>query len=346
MLREIEEEGAYDRLFWVIKSQKLADSKFNGILNDFDLNKCTLEAILHSISVGVYLEEEDQGNLQIYIEHEMFFIENSEEWEFGNEMVLNNKSYCQNYDIPTELYREIEYAIVKVFRYELKEDIASIVSSLNGFFNNENRIEYLNKKHLECWSSANTPSQFLLYMGTSNDYENWQDYFTMIISERTDLTKEYLSRSKYGNFKIERDYFYNEIKDWVYYYRLKNIIDFCVLKIDELQNENLNGEIEKPNLSTLIFKNDGLKIFDFIVLKYTLKKDRAFFSYLYYFLQAEKKINLYTKDNIIYREYVLDKFSYLKTFSRVISSNAENQYKKTDVEDNFKNILKSYSETN
>ncbi len=131
---------------------------------------------------------------------------------------------------------------------------------------------------------------------------------------------------------------------WLEFYRREKLIQFCKSKINELQNfDKSKNVISQPSLSDLLFTEDGEYIFNHIISNYVGKKNKAFYSYLYSYLQLKSKlVNNFKKDSETYRSFIMKNFLTEK-FSRIIVSNAFKQERKTDIFLIFDNLMKSYS---
>ena len=116
---------------------------------------------------------------------------------------------------------------------------------------------------------------------------------------------------------------------------------FVENKIEKFNNENnsfslLNHIPSEEEIS--LFKGNGIDIFNTIISNYKKEKNPAFFSYLFFFLKANKLLNISgTTDSVKYRDYILKKYGV--SFPRIINSSAQKQTEHENKMNEFKNII-------
>mgnify|MGYP006150968425 FL=1 len=183
-------------------------------------------------------------------------------------------------------------------------------------------------------------SDFLLYQNKPNNstFESWQEFIFFDIDEP--FLKHYLT-SKFSEEADESFFIENNLTDWVHFYLRKKIVLFVENKIEKFNNENnsfslLNHIPSEEEIS--LFKGNGIDIFNTIISNYKKEKNPAFFSYLFFFLKANKLLNISgTTDSVKYRDYILKKYGV--SFPRIINSSAQKQTEHENKMNEFKNII-------
>jgi hypothetical protein len=308
---------------------------FKNLLNDFDLNNPNNEMIDHMIKSGYYRICESGRNY-----YEKFKPKN---YILGIEIIYNDTPYLFSREFSNELYDYLKSIILDLYDRNFEKDKFTVELKLKGYFDSTEQLEILKKILNKCHDvEGDLAEDFFSYL---NSGDVWlKDWITTSFSEEDEIYRYYLKTTPEEklNDSIIIDVY---LPMWLEFYRRKKLIEFCNLKIRELQNSELNKiEIFNSKRETeIIFSEDGENIFNYINSNYSHKRNRAFYSYLYLYLQSKHKlINNLKKDSIIYRNYVMK--NYLDgNFSKIIDSNAYKQEKKRDVFLIFDNLMKSYS---
>lgn len=314
---------------------KKLNAKYNGILEGYDLQKYSSELIDKLIELGVYSELK----LENPIEDSFYWSLKDMEYSFGPELIYNNKLYALSDELHSEIFTTLKYIAEEYSSSIVEQDLNILISELNGFIKVDEKIIFLKLKHQKLWEPNDNTDQFMIYMGFSKSeiYKNWEDYVINYLSFDGHYYEFYLSLK--GRKEVEESIFYNNIyKNWVNFYRLKNLIEFCKEKINEFE---ANSKQSENSLSQLIFKNDGYKVFEHIVSKYSEEKNKAFFSYLYSFLRTKDKIIKDRIDNKDYRDFIYEHFGI--KMSRVIQSSPNNPKTESERHETFLNYMKTYS---
>jgi hypothetical protein len=339
---EFKEQPKYSNLkdLFVIGPMKIfriKNMQFNDILNEFDLDKPCNKLIEKLINHNYYVE--DLGN-----EYYREFV--PEEYSFGGETKYNNIPYRVNVDFFAEVYAYLKSIIEDLYDRNFTKDIFSITLNLEACLNNSMKIDLLKECLKECYNvDSEEAEDFLMYLKDGSDV--WEDNITGWIPFEDEIYMYYLKSTpleKLNNSNILDRY----LPQWFEFYRREKLISFCKNKINELEtldkSNNSSYNVKYPsNLKNLIFKEDGAEMYNYINSSYSGKKDRAFYSYIYSFLQSKSKlIDNFKKDLKYYRDFVLED-SEFNTFPKIINSNADKQEKKKAMFLAFENIIKSYS---
>ena len=333
-------EYSYKILLNVTLNQVYKDNlslKFNGILKDINQH-IKVDFLSFLIDNDIYQTDNSRQleNLKLVD------FKRIKKFELGQTLRYNDNYYSLNEQIYNEIYSLANYTIEKKIKIEFSFDYDTITSEINSFLNTQDKVNFLTQKHSDLWKNFNEDcmSNFLLFMGIENShvfYPTWKDYMIDTLFWESDFMELYLTSS---SIKVDfESSFYTNFKDWVKFYRTKNLINFCKEKIEELKKPNSNST--QKGQESQIFKDDGLQMFWHIKNNNTKVENRAFFSKLYTFLLDQKKISFFTGDSVDYREYVLG-FSEFKSFSGIIK-NEPTSKAKTDMEIYFRELLETYS---
>lgn len=318
-----------------MKSFRIKKMQFKNILNDFDLDKPSNKLIEKLIKHNYFVE--DLGN-----EYYQDFI--PEKYCIGAETKYNNIPYRVNEDFFSEVYAYLKSIVEDLYDRNFTKDIFSITLNLEACLNNSMKIDLLNECLRECYNvDSEEAEQFLMYLKDGSDV--WEDNITGWIPFEDEIYMYYLKSTPIENLN-NSNILDKYLPQWFEFYRRQKLINFCKNKITELETpvKNNNSNIKNSaNLKNLIFKEDGAEIFNHIKLNYSGEKNRAFYSYLYGFLQSKSKlIDDLKKDLQYYKDFVLED-SEFNTFTKIINSNAVKQEKKKAMFLAFENIIKSYS---
>lgn len=104
------------------------------------------------------------------------------------------------------------------------------------------------------------------------------------------------------------------------YLKYDLLLLFKVRILSEIINEILIKDSQvKTSTEKSIFSIGGIEVFNKIIKLYAGEKNRAFYSYLYYYLGNKKLLLDFTGDNLKYRNYIL-KYYDLESFSKIINN--------------------------
>jgi hypothetical protein len=355
-------DRAYERLLRFTQSGHFTTElglKFCGILKDCNLARHDSEFIELLIKKNVYVEDEEL--IEAFPDGELKDFVTNETHRFGHEGTYNGKGYALNNQIYNEIYKSADYFIKDSFSYIYEIDTNLLIAEISSLPTNSEKIKFLSQKQSLLWTffKGEDVSQFLLFMEVpvarrpfnyleeeeEDDnqeplFANWEHWATNTLTWESDFMELYLT-----NCEIKDNFdsgFYETFKTWVNFYRIRELINFCKRKIDEIRKPNSAKTKERKEIE--IFKADGLEIFNFIRENQVGKQNNAFYSYLYFFLKTNLKLNVTSNDSATYRRYILAN-EYVATFSKIIKTEDHSQAK-IDAENDFKKTLLSYSDKN
>lgn len=272
---------------------------------------------------------------------------------FDKTIRFNTKEYCLNPALPKEIFDSMEFLVEELNTINY-EDYNVIENQIYARYTNEEKIQFLVEKRKELYLIIQNDYEFPLFLGLrkTDDYDNWQDYIYSYFLWNNDFIIKYLTED-INIDDFPKGLFYL----WHKFYKTKKLVEFCENKINELARKKTDDSIEKIEglktlddnsndkatnnpLSNIIFKEDGLEIFNFIVSKYPKLKTKAFFSYLFFFIKKINKSNIEGNDSVDYRTYILTEFGI--EFPRIIYSISEKQSAKEKINILFEKYLIEY----
>lgn len=104
------------------------------------------------------------------------------------------------------------------------------------------------------------------------------------------------------------------------YLKYDLLLLFKVRILSEIINEILIKDSQvKRSTEKLIFSSEGIEVFNKILNLHVGEKNRAFYSYLYYYLKNKNLLIESKNDNKKYRNYILKYFG-LESFSKIINN--------------------------
>jgi len=104
------------------------------------------------------------------------------------------------------------------------------------------------------------------------------------------------------------------------YLKYDLLLLFKVRILSEIINEILIKDSQvKRSTEKLIFSSEGIEVFNKIINLHVGEKNRAFYSYLYYYLKNKNLLIESKNDNKKYRNYILKYFG-LESFSKIINN--------------------------
>lgn len=327
--------------------------EFIGVIKDYNLfeNKKSIPYLEYLIDCKIYLEQEE---IEYHRQYENIF--DLMEWDFNadflDDFIHNNKKYRWNFKIYSEIYEASKYIIDNCLGFELNQDILFIISELNGCVDLDDKITLLKEKLKFYWRPFEHTSEFLLFMDERHDWEGqtWEDEIRSFLVEDDIFCVFYLTRSKEIDLK-DSSYYNNHFKLWIEHYRKRRLIDFCKTEIERLKgvfnDQEKVIEIKKITEnkdikinSDIIFKENYVRLFNYIVKSYSDKKNKAFFSYLYHFFSNNGFLLKNKKSSVPYNNYLVCN-NYIDEFSKVIQRGSENS-KNSDEEKRMFEIFQTY----
>lgn len=316
--------------------------QFKNKYIDIELSKNSTLLLDDFLFDKLYIESNDLENFILeYGNVEEFSIQSP--FVFSSLIVHRNHIYSLNHEL---LYKEI-YSVLnelintsKVINTSYLKLIDQIENYFSGIQTAIEKINFLELLLKKLHDIGELSSDFLLYQNKPNNstFESWQEFIFFDIDEP--FLKHYLT-SKFSEEADESFFIENNLTDWVHFYLRKKIVLFVEDKIKKFNNENnsfslLNHIPSEEEIS--LFKGNGIDIFNTIISNYKNEKNPAFFSYLFFFLKANKLLNISgTTDSVKYRDYILKKYGV--SFPRIINSSAQKQTEHENKMNEFKNII-------
>lgn len=316
-------------------------TKFKGKYHNKNINN-NEKYINDFIDQGLYYHDEifqkdfDKNTINQFIN-----------FKFGEPYLYDQVLYNFRFDeLFNEIFLLVNHAIKTnpslVYSYESLCNKISL--SLEGFVTAKNKIDFLETLIQNIYCKIKPHNEFLLFTKNHERHSQWEDYISELFEfDNSDFEVFYLTSDV--NYDISKTLFFKEgLYNWIYFHQTTNILSFIKNKIIEINTENKSAKKtnKKPTSSELnIFKKEGLLMFNCIVENYDKEKNKAFFSYLFHYLNQKNQLKIYnstsSKDFINY----IDKRFNLK-MSRVIKSNSEVEYKKEKIFIQFEDILTHY----
>ena len=335
MLKDLK-EFHYKILLIAISTKNLAndlDLKFNGILEGIEVNNFSNSLFETLIEKEIYVEE--------YYDKEKFeglympIPLNQDDW-FGVEGLFNGKLYYLNEKIYNEIYKLANHLISNhyILKMVFKNDLAIQISKIQGLTTLTSKLKFLKKMIKKLWTPEEDIEDFLLFMKVNHTsfFNDWEENIEQSLTWESSIFIYYLTLKS----NEQSSFYHDTFRQWIKFSRKQNLINFCNEKILEIKIP----QKKKSLLSDLIFKSDGLMLFNFIESKYPKEKNTAFYSYLYQFLQQKDKLLLTVNDSSHYKNYIIENTPLVK-FSKIQKTDSKNQYRKND---NFELFEKWFAE--
>lgn len=331
----------------------MRDIKYFGILRDFDLSKVNSENF-HSL-IDLNLFDKQELSVKYKSDEDYKHIELTSNDNFSDFFGFNRFEYHIKKDIYNEMYLLDLQKIETKNYYFLSNEITIIDFELEMHFNKKYKkqiLETFHKKHFQNIDS-DIMKNYLLYKNGTSALKNYSFFDYYIESIKSNIED---SDNGLFNFLKGIDVFFatDLKKDFELFHRVETICSFCEKSLKKIKNNKYvkaanaadikleNGKNDIQN--ELLFDQDGLKIFSYICEKYTSKKNAAFYSYLYHFLQDKNKMISPSKTSVEYVNFVKGINQGLK-YSKVIQTTSGSESKKIDIFKGFENIYKSYLKT-
>lgn len=331
-MQEID-EVYYRFLIGSVVNKNCGELKFEflGILKDFALyeDKKSLAFLEYLIECNVYIEVKEMPYHLVCFDIAKEEQRKDVDLHYMDAFHYNDRIYIYNMAIYSDIYKLSQYVIECRLKWVFKDDIFYLISELNGFINDEDKIEFLKEKLKFYWKPNENTSSFLLFMNKMQDAEGetWEEEMITCMVEDPIFDLFFLT----GSNKIELNdssFYNNYFRLWVEYYRKRRLIEFCtnkIAKIDgspnlrprEFNKENINQTSLRKIKSDLIFKDNNEILFDFIVNSYASKKNNAFFSYLFHFFSDNGFLLKQAKSSIVYNSFLVEN-NFIEKFSKVI----------------------------
>jgi hypothetical protein len=333
--------------------------KYHGILKNFDFNKINKDTFPLMIESNIFNVKELSDTYKN--PNDYFGVELEDSNECENDFYLfNQKEYHLKIDVLEDMYDYCE--IICEPNSELENKIQDLEFNLNMQVSIFSQIKFLKTQILNLNKSIIDSTYYLLYTDgvKTNGFKSWFNFF---YSEQIDGEEfQYIFRYLKGENNFVPDF----IKAiWEDYFCVKNLTDYCKKKILRLErisgineadviienqiSKNLN-DLEKSETRTEfkdirldIFKDVNSRLlFVHIVNAWQGKKNTAFFSRLFKYLQEKKEIIIIDNDSEIFRNFIID-LEYLHTFSRIQKKTTEKEsYVWSRTYDYFDDCLKSF----
>lgn len=306
---------------------------FKGILKNFP-QYVNCQNFKELIDKNIFVRGE-----KVTIDNDYFGLENGYDYEFSSYYQYFGYEYLFNFQVFEEYFNE------RINEFELKLKISGnlpdfVILELELIFDLNEKINYLKSILNDIYLKSIIYHIDLIEIKNNNIdfykkyiYENLYDENVSFINILLFLNNEKLL--------VKNDFEFNSIHSNLYIIRSieKKIIEYNYL----IKNQNSNNFFKEDSRND-IFKEGAQKKFEFILNKYSNKKNTAFFSQLYHYLLDKNLINSFSKDNKNYREFII-KCGYLIQFSRIQERTSIKENSKWDnINSVFDDILKTYTE--
>ena len=304
--------------------------KFYGIIKGFDLDNINRDTFPILISANIF----DVAELSpYYIGGEYFGIElNADSWCISDFYLFNQQQYSLKNEIYEDMFDRCE------FRCEsseaLEEGICDVDLNVDFEVSDYSKIRYLKLKIAEMNHRVVNQSYYLLYCKKIDvdSYRSWYDYFISEQVENGDF--DFIYKYLVGEDDFVPDFI---LSSWSEFFLVKNLTDYCKKKINLLERtsgikesdiiidikhllvkkEKITAdEKEVQKFSSAIFCENGEELFKYIISRYPRAHNKAFFSYLYFYLRDKMKIVLLGNDSREYRDYVIDNYD-INSFTKI-----------------------------
>jgi hypothetical protein len=305
-------------------------------------SRSELEQQSELIEQGIYTLE-DNNDEDFFINPTLTYsIKTDNNVEIGEFFNHNNQYYYVNSSIYDSIYDQLgfimyihEEAASSLIERQIEHIITLIPKKSEAIEMLKNkRNEYL-EKYLILMEEFPT---FIdgLKQPESYGFESVDQLVIESIKEAYEIVSDFVLQLPLEDNKLT--------KLWIEIVTLESKITMINTKIDELNNF---APLKQNTLQNKIFKDDGEKIFIFLVNETLEEKNTAFFSYLYLFLRSQNKTGSKNYQNKAYREYVLKKSiittSSYKSIQKTTDNNENKQY---NIVNQFKIDLKKYYSQN
>ena len=330
--------------------------KYHGILKSFDLNSINKDTFQLLINAQIF-DINELSNNDLRGDYQGI--------ELDNYNQSPHNCYCYNhqwYDLKLNVFEDM-------FDYceftcepndELERKTRNLEFHLETCVSNHSKIQYLKQVVFDVKNQIMNKDYYLLYTRNLkiDGYKSWFKFFMLEQIDGEDFT--YIFKYLKGSYDFVPPFIKNL---WENCYFAKGLMDFCTKKI--LHYERISGineaevtidKYSKSNINYLLSEDDGeekeyhdirldifedlnsRKAFDFILSEWKGKKDTAFYSRVFKFLQSKKYIILEGDDNDIYREFIMSNFS-LDSYARI--------QKRTSIKENdvWAKAFKSFEES-
>jgi hypothetical protein len=327
----------------------MSEQKFKNILKDFNFNNINKDTFPQLIDSGIFDEFELSDDYKS--EEDYFGIETQEKNEiFSDWFLFNRKEYSLKKEIKFEVLKEQVKYFELIWNMSCFEDY--INTELAEEFSDIKKQEVLEKIYKKEYSLLPNKQFFIDYQKiqkTGNPLK-WFEYlndeleggnYIVSYEEQYSFISKYLKDHKgIGNLFPEKI-----CEVWKDCYTFLRITEALELKRTQLlkkttsnQKESTDNKFTPNSFDTALFRENGLNIFNCII-SYSTEKNKAFFSYLFFFMLDKKLLKVNGSTNSTkYINYIESRF-HIK-MSRIINSQAyERTERKSKIEE-FEDILK------
>ena len=302
--------------------------KFQGIIKGFDLDNITRATFPILIAANIF----DVTNLLSHVNY-CGIDSDADTWGISGTFFYNHKEYSLKNEIYEDMFDRCE------LRCEspeiLNESICEVDFDLEMQVSAQSKIKYLKNKVAEISNEiAHIQKVYLLYCGKGNVdfYNSWFEFFRDEQVENEDFSfifKYLLGDNDFVPTIID--------KAWRDCFLVKNLTQHCKKRIIDIENvsglkeseinieprlssinreSKIDGGRNLPNFGSAIFCEDGEDIFKYIISRYPRAHNKAFFSYLYFYLRDNMKIVFLGNDSFEYRDYVIANYD-ITSFSKI-----------------------------
>lgn len=165
---------------------------------------------------------------------------------FDSILYLNLKQYEINKTVLKEIYLTLKFLIEEVNQID-SWDIHIIEVNVDARFSNDERIEYLKEKRKELLLTVQNEPEYYIYTEKRefNGYDNWKDLMIDLIIDYPLLIEQYLTDDINGLNCISDLEDIEVFNDWQKYYKVKEMVEICEKKLNELLLKNEISSIKK-----------------------------------------------------------------------------------------------------
>jgi len=222
--------------------------KFEGILRGYDNYKMNDKFVAVLLEKNIYTKETnyEYNSMDDHINKSLY-----PKPDLHASFVYKLNRYSINLKILEEIYNEMLDRII--YDNPLIHD-AEIEFQLKAYFSKKQKLKFLQNEFFKANKEmANSPYTLIYFDKEYDGYENWKDFVFSSINES--YIKEYLledlgdpcrSREKIADYRITKDISctLDIFEFWSRCYKLSNIMNALNKKINEINQEELEGTPE------------------------------------------------------------------------------------------------------
>ena len=296
--------------------------KYFGILKSFDfdaINRNTFPRLIESnifdISEASYYNSEDAS-----VHYDGMDVDD-QMWGICDTFIYNRKYYNIKHEVWNEMFQRCRGKLENFDDLQIK--IEELELDLHFQVSLASKIRILKEYMMALNQSMSDSTYYLLYLKDreTEGCESWYEFFHL--GQVNEIDFNYLFKFLKGDNNFV-PIFISQI--WSEYFLTKMLNKYCKDKIlkfelisgiredeiiiaapsgDKILPTQITDEKRNDNHQNDIFCDDGEDLFKYIVSRYSDTRNKAFYSYLYYYLRDINKIDLLSDDNRKYKDYVI-----------------------------------------